>query len=199
MTNTSWRDDRNGGKKFGGGARRWFRRKVFATLFSTDASTTELKGPDRCIWSRDQANGLVGWFDLRWSDFVEWDDDNEWKGIGFANGSWVFLKTNVLKHVEGALVAWNRDTDARRFTTLDSWLKADILGHLSYDGDSGGMGRVGAAVKAKLRDRALRRQKRRTCACGTEFEADRKTARRCDRCREIARREKEQARGARKR
>lgn len=184
--------------KFGKKAEAWLRRQLLAKL-----------GETRAPWGDVSVEDVVEWY-LQWGTggspvpyYVEWKDDDEFRGHGYANGGWIVDWDLVSRDLPEAIREVERrsaSAEAERHPTLDAWLLAEARGELKYRGDLGGMQFIPAEVRARVEAAAQERERRRPaiCGCGASFPRDRRNARKCPKCREAARVDREKRHGSRR-
>lgn len=185
---TTWKGEGAGSDgipRFGRKAKAWLRRRLKAVLFtlSGDAEFPYRDSVVGCTWTPDGIPYLIEWYVARWPEFVTWEDSDEYRGAGFSNGAWRFDAKAVASRGPQAVRETDIARDARVYSTLDEWLRGDLMGRLWYDGHPGGMSRVSPE------DRARRQTK---CACGVRFTPLRRNARRCPTCVDRAKVERNQ-------
>ena len=192
----AWKDDDLEPRALGRKAKAWLRRRIRATFFGDpDEEGCRLCGLDKVRWSEGVVDWFLDWYMERPDKYVRWVDADAWRGRGYSNGEWVFLDDRVTADARDAIDVIDQRIDNGRCDTLDEWLRRDLSGDLYFRGAAGGSRHIPEdlrnALKAKASARRRRTLRARICACGQQFEADRANARRCEKCRSLARAERE--------
>lgn len=158
---------------FGNKARKWFRRKLRAKLGSFKVPGDEIEPVLDCLASDPMP-------------YVEWEDDDSYRGRGYSNGSWSIDWGAVRLGCEAALKDLRSETERTRFSTLDDWLRADVEGKLPPSSARGGSAKLPKKLRRELlaAARARRKHRPRICrVCKSEFMPTCNRALRCPTCR----------------
>jgi hypothetical protein len=162
MRHARWKGGGHG-KRFGNKAREWFARRVWAKL-------EELSGRNHLTAS--ELETLVGRFIAESERYVTWQDADEFRGRGFANGAWTIDWPKLEREIGDLLREVRADAARGAIPTLDDWLRADLTDSLEYS-VAGGSKRLSQETKNRLvgSARARRRSWPLLCVdCGRTFQ-----------------------------
>lgn len=150
---SSWSEDGDDGlPTFGRKARAWFLRSLRANL------------REKCpLRVNDELEPIVQWLAADPRRYVEWLDDEQYRGRRYSNGAWVIDWKAVAEGFHAALADIVTAAECERLRTLDDWLRADLDGSLKYV-RAGGSGSLSREVREQLAETA--RARRRTWPIG---------------------------------